>query len=87
MPLGLRWPRVSHLLCHGSLFAHLNVCICSVAGEIDTIEILQDRNIHDVIEGIKVQAVEKAIKGGADPGKGITAANHETLLIAHRSDC
>ncbi|KZT10328.1 DUF917-domain-containing protein [Laetiporus sulphureus 93-53] len=38
-----------------------------IAGEIDTIELLQNRNIHDVIEGIKAQAIEKAIAAGADP--------------------
>ena len=38
-----------------------------VAGEIDTIEILAGRNVHDVIEEIKTQAVAKAVAAGADP--------------------
>ena len=40
-----------------------------VAGEIDTIELLQGRSIHDVIDNIKAQAIEKAIRAGADPGE------------------
>lgn len=39
-----------------------------VAGEIDTIEILQGRNIDDVIDVIKTEAIAKAIKFGANPG-------------------
>lgn len=38
----------------------------AVAGEVDTIELLQGRNINDVIEAIKVQAIERAIRSGAD---------------------
>ena len=39
-----------------------------MAGEIDTIEILQGRKFDDVIEVIKAQAIEKAIRCGAIPG-------------------
>ncbi|KAI0938669.1 hypothetical protein AcV5_000296 [Taiwanofungus camphoratus] len=45
----------------------VGAAMAKVAGEIDTIELLQNRNIHDVIEAIKAQAIEKAIKAGADP--------------------
>ncbi|EPS97461.1 hypothetical protein FOMPIDRAFT_1128485 [Fomitopsis schrenkii] len=45
----------------------VGAAMAKVAGEIDTIVILQDRDIHDVIEGIKAQAIEKTIRGGADP--------------------
>lgn len=38
-----------------------------VAGDVDTIEILQGRNIDDVIDKIKSQAIEKAINFGANP--------------------
>ena len=41
----------------------------TVAGEIDTIEIMQGRDIHTVVEGIKKKAIEKAIAAGADPGE------------------
>ena len=40
----------------------------TVAGEVDTIEILAGRDIHDVVEAIKVQAIRKAVAAGADPG-------------------
>ena len=40
---------------------------CTVAGEIDTIEILGGRDIHTVIEGIKEKAIRKAAEAGADP--------------------
>ncbi|PCH44913.1 DUF917-domain-containing protein [Wolfiporia cocos MD-104 SS10] len=45
----------------------VGAAMAKVAGEIDTIELLQGRDIHDVIEAIKVQAIDKAIKSGADP--------------------
>ncbi|TFY55280.1 hypothetical protein EVJ58_g8349 [Rhodofomes roseus] len=45
----------------------VGAAMAKVAGEVDTIEILQGRDVHEVIEGIKAQAIEKAIKGGADP--------------------
>lgn len=41
--------------------------MAKVAGEIDTIEILQGRKIDDVIESIKAQAIEKAVCCGAIP--------------------
>lgn len=41
----------------------------AVAGEIDTIEILANRKIDEVIEEIKAKAIEKAVKAGANPGK------------------
>lgn len=43
--------------------------ICSrsiVAGEVDTIEFLAGRNVHDVVEEIKTKAIAKAIASGAD---------------------
>ncbi|CCM04742.1 uncharacterized protein FIBRA_06931 [Fibroporia radiculosa] len=45
----------------------VGAAMAKVAGEIDTIELLQNRDIHDVIDAIKKQAIEKAIKAGADP--------------------
>ncbi|KAF9819430.1 hypothetical protein IEO21_02173 [Rhodonia placenta] len=45
----------------------VGAAMAKVAGEIDTIELLEGRNIRDIIEGLKAQALEKAIKAGADP--------------------
>ncbi|KZT70496.1 hypothetical protein DAEQUDRAFT_810662 [Daedalea quercina L-15889] len=58
-----------------------------IAGEIDTIEILQGRDIHDVIEGIKQQATEKAIKGGADPAtvKIVEVANLPVQYVTNQA--
>lgn len=57
-----------------------------MAGEIDTIELLQNRDIHDVIEAIKVQAIDKAIKAGADPGSyscyWVIGVAFESLLLS-----
>ena len=47
----------------------------AVAGEIDTIEILANRKIDEVIEEIKAKAVEKAVKAGANPGTLIRLRN------------
>lgn len=58
------WRRVSlYVLRSACYYEH---CV-TVAGEIDTIELLEGRNIRDIIEGLKAQALEKAIKAGADP--------------------
>ena len=40
----------------------------TVAGEIDTIEILQNKKLEDVIEKIKKEAVARAIMAGGDAG-------------------
>jgi hypothetical protein len=45
--------------------------IMVVAGEIDTIEILQGRDIDDVIDVIKRQAIEKAVQNGARRGMSL----------------
>jgi hypothetical protein len=65
MPLVRRWLKVNFSAAASTtcLFT-----VITVAGEIDTIEILQGRSIDDVIEAIKAQAVQKAIQSGANPG-------------------
>ncbi|OCH93351.1 DUF917-domain-containing protein [Obba rivulosa] len=45
----------------------VGAAMAKVAGEVDTIEFLQDRQIQDVIEKIKARAIEKAVQAGADP--------------------
>ncbi|KAI0777763.1 DUF917-domain-containing protein [Trametes elegans] len=45
----------------------VGAAMAKVAGEIDTIEFLAGRNIHDVVESIKEKAIQKAISAGADP--------------------
>ncbi|THH28580.1 hypothetical protein EUX98_g5611 [Antrodiella citrinella] len=44
----------------------VGAAMAKVAGEVDTIEFLASRNIHDVIEDIKQRAVENAFQLGAD---------------------
>ncbi|KAI0795456.1 DUF917-domain-containing protein [Abortiporus biennis] len=43
----------------------VGAAMAKVAGEIDVIEFLQGRKVEDVIEGIKIRAIEKAISAGA----------------------
>lgn len=43
-----------------------------VAGEVDTIELLAGRDIHTVIEAIKLVAIRKATAAGADPGTSVS---------------
>ncbi|KAF8521388.1 Hydantoinase/oxoprolinase [Hysterangium stoloniferum] len=45
----------------------VGACIANVAGEIDTIEILQDKTLSDVLEKCKSEAIARAIKNGAKP--------------------
>ncbi|KAI0711177.1 hydantoinase/oxoprolinase [Cerioporus squamosus] len=45
----------------------VGAAMAKVAGEVDTIELLAGRDIHSVIESIKLVAVKKAIAAGADP--------------------
>ncbi|KAI0746879.1 DUF917-domain-containing protein [Daedaleopsis nitida] len=45
----------------------VGAAMAKVAGDIDTIEILAGRDIHTVVEAIKLQAMQKAIAAGADP--------------------
>ena len=39
-----------------------------MASEIDTIEVLEDRNLEEVVELIMQRAIAGAIKAGADKG-------------------
>ncbi|KAF7797056.1 hypothetical protein EIP86_008248 [Pleurotus ostreatoroseus] len=45
----------------------VGAAMAKVAGEVDTIEILQGRAIDDVIDDIKQQAFERAVQSGAKP--------------------
>lgn len=56
--------------------------LCTVAGEIDTIEILANRKIDEVIEDIKAKAIEKAVKAGANPGN-LLDLHKRRILITH----
>ena len=40
-----------------------------VAGEVDTIEFLQGRTLESVLEPLKLEAIQKAIRAGANPGR------------------
>ena len=39
-----------------------------MSGEVDTIEILQDRSLSDALENIKQRAIDRAVESGAQPG-------------------
>ncbi|KZT25156.1 Hydantoinase/oxoprolinase [Neolentinus lepideus HHB14362 ss-1] len=43
----------------------VGACVANVSGEVDTIEILEDRKLEDVVEKVKALAVERAVKNGA----------------------
>ncbi|KAH9852546.1 DUF917-domain-containing protein [Lenzites betulinus] len=45
----------------------VGAAMAKVAGEVDTIEYLAGRDVHAVVEEIKVRAIAKAIASGADP--------------------
>ncbi|KAH8097081.1 hydantoinase/oxoprolinase [Cristinia sonorae] len=61
-------PGVAKITCPPfySVANAVGAAMAKVTGEVDTIEILQGRNIHDVIEGFKLKAIENAILAGAD---------------------
>ncbi|KAF8524144.1 Hydantoinase/oxoprolinase [Hysterangium stoloniferum] len=45
----------------------VGACVADVAGELDTVEILQDRTLEEVIEQCKAKAIERAVQAGAKP--------------------
>ncbi|KDR80342.1 hypothetical protein GALMADRAFT_242719 [Galerina marginata CBS 339.88] len=45
----------------------VGAAIASVSGEVDTIEILHGRGLPEALERIKQQAIDSAVKTGADP--------------------
>ncbi|KAF5353704.1 hypothetical protein D9758_008697 [Tetrapyrgos nigripes] len=45
----------------------VGAAIANVSGEIDTIEILQGKSLDDTLARIKMEAIAKAVEGGADP--------------------
>lgn len=53
---------------HHEVANAVGAAIASVSGEVDTIEILQDRSLSDVLENIKQRAMDKATESGAHPG-------------------
>ena len=46
----------------------------------DTIELVEGRDIHNVIEVIKKRAVESAVKAGADRSM-LTCLAHENMML------
>ena len=44
----------------------VGAAIASVSGEVDTIEILHGKSLQEAIERIKLQAIDDAVKTGAD---------------------
>jgi len=53
---------------HHEVANAVGAAIASVSGEVDTIEILEDRSLSDVLENIKQRAVDKAAESGAQSG-------------------
>ncbi|KZO91757.1 hydantoinase/oxoprolinase [Calocera viscosa TUFC12733] len=47
----------------------VGAAMAKVAGEVDTIEILQGKNLADVLDRIKKEAVARAIMAGGDPNR------------------
>ncbi|KAF8582179.1 Hydantoinase/oxoprolinase [Ramaria rubella] len=45
----------------------VGACIADVAGEFDTVEILQDKTLEDVLDRCKAEAVKRAVQNGAKP--------------------
>ncbi|KAF8583161.1 Hydantoinase/oxoprolinase [Ramaria rubella] len=43
----------------------VGACVANVAGELDTIEILQDQNLSDVLDRCKKEAIARAVRAGA----------------------
>ncbi|EIN06702.1 Hydantoinase/oxoprolinase [Punctularia strigosozonata HHB-11173 SS5] len=43
----------------------VGACVANISGEFDTIEILQDKSLEDVLEKCKVEAIERAVAAGA----------------------
>ena len=45
----------------------VGAAIANVSGEIDTIEILEGKNLQVTLEILKKKAIDKAVEAGADP--------------------
>ncbi|THH01275.1 hypothetical protein EW026_g1378 [Hermanssonia centrifuga] len=58
----------------------VGAAMAKVAGEIDTIELLQGRDIDQVIDAIKLQSIEKAVKAGADRVKAAGELSIDALV-------
>lgn len=65
MLLAQPWPKVRTHPPFGSCYCLATVV---VAGEVDTIEFLEGRHIHEVVEVIKKRAIDSAVQAGADKG-------------------
>ncbi|KAI0682250.1 hydantoinase/oxoprolinase [Earliella scabrosa] len=65
----------------------VGAAMAKVAGEVDTIEILAGRDIHDVVEAIKEQAIRKAVAAGADPAttKVVEVANVPVQYVTNQA--
>ncbi|TFK90339.1 hydantoinase/oxoprolinase [Polyporus arcularius HHB13444] len=65
----------------------VGAAMAKVAGEVDTIELLAGRDIHTVIEAIKLVAIRKAIAAGADPAttKIVEVANIPVQYVTNQA--
>lgn len=51
-----------------------------VAGDVDVIEIMEGRQIADVIDTMKERAIENAIQSGADKGTTVLRCTHNCVI-------
>ncbi|TBU59341.1 hydantoinase/oxoprolinase [Dichomitus squalens] len=65
----------------------VGAAMAKVAGEVDTIELLAGRDIHTVVEGIKLEAIKKAISSGASPAttKIVEVANIPVQYVTNQA--
>ncbi|KAJ7678546.1 DUF917-domain-containing protein [Mycena rosella] len=60
----------------------VGAAIANVSGNVDTIEILQGQKLPEVLERIKILAVEKAVAAGAEPS-GVSIAEINVLPVQY----
>lgn len=58
----------------------VGAAVANVSGEVDTIEILEDRSLDDVLDSIKSQAMQKAVQAGAK-AKSVKVVEVENLPV------
>ncbi|RPD65174.1 hydantoinase/oxoprolinase [Lentinus tigrinus ALCF2SS1-7] len=65
----------------------VGAAMAKVAGEVDTIELLAGRDIHTVVEAIKLVAINKAIAAGADSAttKIVEVANIPVQYVTNQA--
>jgi len=60
----------------------VGACVANIAGEVDTVEILRDRQLEEVLEDCKALAIRRAIEAGAKAGT-VRIAEVENLPVQY----